>query len=230
VRQSLVRNGIKPERYPELIVQVAEPTDAVLAVNFAREHQLKIAVRSGGHRWGSPVLREGGMLIDLGALNSLTIDRDRMTARLGPAVRNVDLLNTLLAQGLYFPAGHCAGVPVGGFFLSGGVGWNHGTYGPACFSISSLEMVTPAGELISASETENPDYFWAARGGGGGFFGVVLSYTVRLYPAPGVIQMSTLVFRRRGRRAGRLAAASGADFATGSGDDYGCPARAELRK
>jgi len=194
VRLGLVRNGIKPDRRPDVIVRVKEPADAVAAVNYARNNKLKVSVRSGGHRWGSPVLREGGVLIDVGALDSLEIDKQSMTARLGPAVRNDDLLRTMLGEGLYFPAGHCSSVPVGGFFLNGGVGWNHGTYGPACFSILAIEMVTPQGELITASESENQDYFWAARGGSGGFFGVVLNYTVRVYPAPGVIQMSTLIF------------------------------------
>jgi FAD/FMN-containing dehydrogenase len=204
VRLSMVRNGIKPDRHPDVIVQAQEAADAVAAVNYARAHKLKVSVRSGGHRWGSPVLREGGVLIDVGSLDTFDIDKQGMTARLGPGVRNDDLLRTLLGEGLYFPAGHCASVPVGGFFLNGGVGWNHGTFGPACFSILSIEMVTPQGELITASESENPDYFWAARGGGGGFFGVVLSYTVRIYPAPGVIQMSTLVFPAA--RAGEVAA------------------------
>lgn len=204
VRTSLVRNGIKPNRHPDVIVQAKEPSDAVAAVNYARANKLKVSVRSGGHRWGSPVLREGGVLLDVGGLNGFEIDKENMTARLGPGARNDDLLNTLLGEGLYFPAGHCSSVPVGGFFLNGGVGWNHGTYGPACFSILSIEMVTPQGELITASETENQDYFWAARGGGGGFFGVVLNYTVRVYPAPGVIQMSSLIFPAA--RAGDVAA------------------------
>jgi len=193
-RTSLAWNGLKPDRYPELIVQPQDSADVVSAVNYARENGLKVSVRSGGHRWGSPVLREGGMLIDLGSFDFCEIDQANMTARLGPGLRNDDMLKKLNAVGLSFPAGHCSSVPVGGFLLNGGVGWNHATYGPSCFSVLSMEVVTAAGELITASESENQDYFWAARGGGGGFFGVVLNYTVRVYPAPKHLQMSTLIF------------------------------------
>lgn len=193
-RRRMAWNAIKPDRFPEVIVQPRDEADVVRAVEEARLRGLRVAVRSGGHRWGSPVLRDGGMLIDLGALDFCEIDQASGTARLGPALRNDRLLEQLHQVGLTFPAGHCASVPVGGYLLNGGLGWNHATFGPSCFSVLSLKLVTAAGELIIASETENPDYFWAARGGGGGFFGVVVEYTVRVYPAPGHIQMSTLAF------------------------------------
>jgi FAD/FMN-containing dehydrogenase len=193
-RTSLAWNGLKPDRHPDVIVQPQDSDDIVSAVNYARANGFKVSVRSGGHRWGSPVLREGGMLIDLGSFDFCEIDQANMTARIGPGLRNDTLLNNLNAVGLNFPAGHCSSVPVGGYLLNGGVGWNHATYGPSCFSVVSMEVVTAAGERITVSDNENQDYFWAARGGGGGFFGVVLSYTVRVYPAPRHIQMSTLVF------------------------------------
>lgn len=193
-RTGLAWNGLKPARFPDLIVQPQDKADVVAAVNYSRENGLKVSVRSGGHRWGSPVLREGGMLLDLGSFDFCEIDQASGTARIGPGLRNDDLLVKLNAAGLTFPAGHCRSVPVGGFLLNGGVGWNHATYGPSCFSVLSMEVVTAAGELITVSENENQDYFWAARGGGGGFFGVVLSYTVKAYPAAKALRMTTLVF------------------------------------
>ena len=193
-RLSMAWNALKPARQPDVIVQPVDSADVVAAVNHAREMGMKIAIRSGGHRWGSPVLRDGGMLIDLGNFDTCEIDRASMTAKVGPAMPGNQMLRELGAQGLTFPAGHCPEVTVGGYLLNGGLGWNFTTYGIACFSVLSIELVTAAGELITASETENQDFYWAARGGGSGFFGVVLSYTVAVYPASKCLRLSTLIF------------------------------------
>jgi FAD/FMN-containing dehydrogenase len=193
-RLSMAWNALKPSRHRDIIVQPVDSADVVAAVNHAREAGMKIAIRSGGHRWGSPVLRDGGMLLDLGKFDTCEIDKARMTAKIGPAMRNDYLMRELGAQGLTFPTGHCSDVTVGGYLLNGGVGWNFGTYGIACMSVRSIEVVTAAGEPITASATENQDFYWAARGGASGFFGVVLSYTVAVYPAPKCLRMSMLGF------------------------------------
>jgi FAD/FMN-containing dehydrogenase len=89
-------------------------------------------------------------------------------------------------QGLFFPAGHCEGIGLGGYLLQGGYGWNSSVVGPACESVLGLEVVTAAGEQIYCDPENHPDLFWAARGSGPGFFGVVTSFKLRIYPRPPV--------------------------------------------
>jgi FAD/FMN-containing dehydrogenase len=110
-------------------------------------------------------------------------------------VRNGDAARAFAAQGLAFPLGHCASVPLSGYLLGGGFGWNSGQWGIACFSVESIDVVLADGELRRASETENADIFWAARGGGPEFFGVVTAYRLRLQPLPRAITTSVWTYR-----------------------------------
>ena len=187
-------NEIKPERYPDLIVQVASEDDVIEAVNFAREQHMKIGIRGGGHNWCAAGLQEGGILLDLSRLNRVEIDPDARVATAEPVVSNRNLARQLAEHGLAFPAGHCSGVPLSGFILSGGLGLNAGEWGISCFSLLSLDVVTADGNLVTASETENTELLWAARGAGPGFFGVATKYRVRLYPLPKAITTSTLMY------------------------------------
>jgi FAD/FMN-containing dehydrogenase len=94
------------------------------------------------------------------------------------------LLKALFKMDLFFPAGHCTGVCIGVFLLQGGYGWNGRKTGIACQSILGMDIITADGELVHANETENADLFWAARGSGPGFFGVVVKFYLKLYPLP----------------------------------------------
>lgn len=191
VLSDLVWNGLKPDRRPGVIVRAAHEADVVEAVRCAREQNLKVVVRGGGHSWCGLAVRDGGMLIDLARLNDVTIDAATRMATTQPVVSNRDLIRQLSVAGLCFPVGHCPTVKVSGFLLSGGVGWNSGHWGHACHSVDGIDVVTAAGELVHASSTQNTDLFWAARGGGAGFFGVATRYYLRLYPMPQAIWTST---------------------------------------
>src|SRR5215210_2145678 len=187
-------NEIKPERYPDLIVQVASEDDVIEAVNFAREQHMKLAVRGGGHNWCAAALQEGGILLDLSRLNGVEIDAEARVATVQPVVTNRYFAKQLAKHGLAFPVGHCPCVPLSGFILNGGFGWNAGEWGYSCFSLISLDVVTADGNLVTASEAENTELLWAARGAGPGFFGVATKYRLRLYPLPKAITTSTLMY------------------------------------
>lgn len=186
-RLATVWNGRAPERYPDLVVQAGDESDVVAAVRLARERGWKLAVRSGGHSWAANHVRDGGLLLDVSRLDSVEIDSEARTAVVGPGVRGDELLEALLPRGLFFPAGHCPGVALGGYLLQGGFGWNGRVYGPACMSVEAIDVVTADGELVRADERQNADLLWAARGAGPGFFGAVVRFHLRLHEAPGHI-------------------------------------------
>jgi FAD/FMN-containing dehydrogenase len=197
LRRSAVWNRRTPARFPDVIVRAADDADVVAAVRFARARGLKVAVRGGGHSWiGSP-LRDGGVLIDLSRLRSLTVDPASRTATIQPAVTGRALLAALRAHGLAFPVGHCPSVALSGFLLSGGNGWNSGAWGPACLSVLGVDVVTAAGTVVGADERRHPTLLWAARGAGPGFPGVVTRYRLRLHPRPRAITTSTYVYSLR---------------------------------
>ncbi len=194
LRRSMVWNQLVPQRRPRAIVEAAGEADAIEAIRFARASGLRVAIRGAGHSWVGFSLRDDSLLIDLGRLNDVTIDRAARSAKIGPAVRGRELNRMLAAQGLAFPVGHCPTVAMSGFLLSGGLGWNFNTWGPACFSVEAAKVVTANGDLVIASEKENADLLWAIRGAGPGFFGVVTEYALRLYPAPAAIATSTYYY------------------------------------
>jgi FAD/FMN-containing dehydrogenase len=188
-------NAKKPDRFPQVIVTVASDNDVALAIDYASSEGLRVAVRSGGHSLcGSPI-RDGGMLLDMSQLREISIDRASRTALVQPATTARQLANALGEHGLAFPVGHCGSVSLGGYLLSGGLGWNSGTWGPGCFSLRSLKMVTARGELIEVDDKQNTDLFWAARGAGPGYFGAATEFRLRLYDMPRVIRMSTYLYR-----------------------------------
>jgi FAD/FMN-containing dehydrogenase len=183
-RRDAVWNARTPPRFPDLIVLAEDEEDLVKAVRLARERGATIGVRSGGHSWAGNHLRDGGMLIDVSRLNAMATDAEEMIAVVGPGRRGDQVQAALAEQGLFFPVGHCPGVALGGYLLQGGFGWNGRVHGPACMSIEAVDVVTADGELVRADERTHPDLFWAARGSGPGFFGVVARFHLRLYPRP----------------------------------------------
>jgi FAD/FMN-containing dehydrogenase len=133
-------------------------------------------------------------VLDLAALDEVVVDVAKRRARVGPAVRGGALVALLTPLGLAFPVGHCADVALGGFLLNGGVGWNSGEWGPSCLSVLGMEIVTANGELVHADATHNPELFWAARGAGPGFFGVVTRYELALHTLPPTIAAASVTF------------------------------------
>ncbi len=193
-RRATVRNARTPERFPDLIVQAASEDDVIRAVRTAREDGMKIGLRSGGHSWAGNHVRDGGMLLDVSRLDEATIDAGSMTATAEPGCRGNETLSELAERDLFFPAGHCPGVALGGYLLQGGYGWNGRVHGPACLSVEAIDVVTADGELVRADESENADLLWAARGSGPGFFGAVTRFHLRLYGKPKLVRNSVYTF------------------------------------
>jgi FAD/FMN-containing dehydrogenase len=194
LRRSMVWNKLVPERRPRIIVQAANENAVVEAVRFARINGLKVAVRGGGHSWGGLPLSDDSLLIDLGRLKNFSLDHGARIAVIQPALSSRDFNRRLAAERLAFPVGHCPTVPMSGFLLSGGIGWNFNEWGPSCLSIEAARVVTADGHLVVASERENAELLWAARGAGPLFFGIVTEYTLRVFPAPGAVTTSNYYY------------------------------------
>jgi FAD/FMN-containing dehydrogenase len=199
---ALIWNGRKPARRAKLIVRAACAEDVTEAVRFAAVHGLTVSPRGGGHQF-TGIAAGADMVIDLGALDGLKLDVEARTARVEPAVTNLRLAAALERHGLAFPLGHCGSVPMSGYLLGGGVGWNSAEWGFACFSVSAVEVVLPDGRMVTANPYQHADIFWAARGAGPEFFGVVTAYhlvlqeaakaistAIRVYPAAAVAEVS----------------------------------------
>lgn len=183
-RRAAMWNALVPDRYPARIVVARCDQDVVDAVRAAAREGLRVGVRSGGHSWPGNHVRDGIVLLDLSALDEVRVDKAAQRAVVGPGIGGSVLLHRLVRDGLFFPAGHCEGVKVGGYLLQGGFGWNGRALGMACQNVVGIDYVDAEGVIRHASETENADLLWAARGAGPGFFGVVLRFHLRLFPAP----------------------------------------------
>jgi FAD/FMN-containing dehydrogenase len=183
---------LAPPRHPDVIVQAASVEDVREAVLLARSRGLKVTVSAGGLGWcGSPP-RDGGMLIDLSRLRGHSVEDGSATVQ--PGVTGHELTCALAARDHAFPVAHRGSVPVSGFVLGGGIGWNSRAWGPACAGLDAIEVVTAAGETVHCSDYENADLLWAARGGGPRFFGAVTSFRLGLRRLPPAIMTTRYVF------------------------------------
>jgi FAD/FMN-containing dehydrogenase len=180
-------NASLPDRYPDIIVQAADVAGVIEAVALAKAKGWAIGVRSGGHSWAANHLRDGGMLLDVSRLASVTIDSERMRASVGPGCTGDEFDRLLAKRRLFFPKGHCRGIGLGGYLLQGGFGWNSRAVGLACENVTGIDYVGADGMLRHASASENEEMFWAARGAGPGFFGVVTAFHLKLHPRPAAI-------------------------------------------
>lgn len=193
-RAEAVWNGRTPDRYPEVVVRVADEREIPQVIARARQEGLGVCVRSGGHHWAGPQLRDGTLLLDLSGLRHCAVRHDSCTATAGPGLTGADFAGELARHGLTFPVGHCPTVTLGGYLLSGGLGWNSRELGPACSYIEEIEAVTADGTTVTCSERENPELFWAARGAGPGFFAVATRFRLRLLPHPASIMTVSYTF------------------------------------
>jgi FAD/FMN-containing dehydrogenase len=189
----LIWNGRKPARRAKLIVRAACPEDVAEAVRFAAGNGLTVSPRGGGHQF-TGIAAQADMVIDLGGLDGLKLDAEARTARLEPAVSNARMAAALERHSLAFPLGHCGCVPMSGYLLGGGVGWNSAEWGLACFSVTAVEVVLADGRLVTATAATHADVFWAARGAGPEFFGVVTAYHLALQPARKAISTTMRVY------------------------------------
>lgn len=168
------------DKRPALIVCCAGAADVVRAVRFAGEHKLLVAVRGGGHNIAGNAVCDGGLMIDLTPMKSVRIDTKGMTARVEPGVTLGEFDRDAQAFGLATPVGINSTTGISGLTLGGGFGWLSRKLGLTIDNLISADVVTAAGELVKASEIENPDLFWGIRGGGGNF-GIVTSFEFRLH-------------------------------------------------
>ena len=175
-----VWNGMIDKR-PAMIVQCRGTTDVASAVTFANERKLLVAVKGGGHSFPGKSTCDGGMMIDLSQMQAVDVDAERRIARVEGGVLLGHLDGAALEHGMLTTTGIVSHTGVGGFTLGGGLGRTDRLHGLAVDNVAGATVVTADGEVRRASAEENPDLFWAIRGGGGNF-GVVTRFDFTLHP------------------------------------------------
>jgi FAD/FMN-containing dehydrogenase len=173
-------NGMIDKR-PLLIARCASAADVAVAVRFAREQELPLAVRGGGHNVAGNAVCDDGLVIDLSRMRDIQVDPGTRTAWVQPGADWGELDRATQQHGLATPGGQVSATGVAGFTLSGGMGVLRRKWGLACDNLLGAEVVTASGEILHASVAEHPDLFWGLRGGGGNF-GVVTSFEFALHP------------------------------------------------
>jgi len=168
---------------PGLVVRCAATEDVVAAVNFAREHDLPLAVRAGGHGFRST---EGGVLVNLSGMTKVSVDAVQRVARADAGLTLGDLDSATRTSDMAAVLGECPSVGMAGFTLGGGLGRLMGQHGSACDNLLSADIVTADGRALHLSASDNADLFWGIRGGGGNF-GIVTSFEHRLHPVAPVL-------------------------------------------
>ena len=174
------------DKRPRLIVQCTSVADVIEAVKFGRDHDLDTAIRGGGHSGPGLALVDDGLVIDLSAMKGINVDPDTNTARVEPGCRWRDVDHATQAFGLATVSGIISTTGVSGLTLGGGHGYLSRKYGLTIDNLLSADVVLADGRLVHTSKEENPDLFWAIRGGGGNF-GVVISFEYHLHPVDKVI-------------------------------------------
>ena len=169
------------DRRPALIVRCAGVSDVINSVNLAREHNLLVAVRGGGHSFAGNAICEGGIVIDLTGMKGVRVDPTTNTVRAEGGVLWLEFDRETQAFGLATTGGTNSDTGIAGLTLGGGHGWLGGKHGLTCDNLLSADVVTADGKFLTASATENQDLFWGLRGGGGNF-GVVTSFEYQLHP------------------------------------------------
>jgi FAD/FMN-containing dehydrogenase len=169
------------DRQPAAIARCRGDDDVVACVNFARDRGLPLAVRGGGHGVAGQAVCDGGLVVDLSEMTDTEVDPVGLTVRAQGGCTLADLDGATQGHGLATSLGVVSETGIAGLTLSGGMGWLRRKYGLSCDNLVSARVVTADGRLLTASDDENPDLFWAIRGGGGNF-GVVTSFEYRAHP------------------------------------------------
>ncbi|KAK0617452.1 hypothetical protein B0T14DRAFT_498463 [Immersiella caudata] len=184
-------------RVPFAVCEAETAADVVACVEFAKKHNTRVSVRSGGHSWAAWSVRHGAVLVDLIYLDQkegewggeFSYDPTTKIVSAPPSASGREL-NDFLAEKVdaedgrprWFPGGHCPDVALGGFLLQGGMGWNCKNWGWACEAIVGIDVVTADAKQLHCSATTNPDLFWAARGAGPGFPAIVTRFHLQTRP------------------------------------------------
>ena len=168
-------------RRPAAIVLCSGTADAAAGVQFAREHDLPLSIRGGGHNVAGNAVCDGGVMLHMGKLKGVRVDVKNRTAAAQPGVTLGDYDRATNSHDLVTPMGVVSRTGIAGLTLGGGLGWLMGKHGLACDNLMSAEVVTTDGKTVQASETENSDLLWGLRGGGGNF-GIVTEFRYRLHP------------------------------------------------
>jgi FAD/FMN-containing dehydrogenase len=174
-----VWNGMV-DRCPALIARCMNANDIVSAVRLAREHDLAVSIKGGGHSVAGRSVCEGGLMIDLSGMREVKVDPERKIASVEPGAILADMDSATQKYGLATTGGLVSETGVAGLTLGGGLGYLARRFGLTIDNLISADVVTADGKLIRASEEENPDLFWALRGGGGNF-GIVTSFEFQLH-------------------------------------------------
>lgn len=186
--------NVRFDRRPDVIVRCEGAGDVKAAVDFARDRDLLLSVKGGGHAYAANTVGDGGLLIDLSQMNVVHIDPEASIARVGPGATWGEFNENAEAFGLATPGGTVSTVGVAGLTLGGGSGYLSRRFGLTLDNLLSCEVVTADGRLLRASETENPDLFWGLRGGGGNF-GIVTLFEFRLHKVGPEVLAGQIVHR-----------------------------------
>lgn len=179
------------DKHPGAIVRCSGAADVIATVNFAREQRLPLAVKAGGHNVSGKAICDDGIVIDLSPMNNIRIDPQGMKATAGAGAKWGAFDHEAQAFGLTTTGGVVSSTGVAGLTLGGGIGYLTRTHGLACDNLLAVDLVTADGRLVRASETENPDLFWALRGGGGNF-GVVTALEFQLHAVGPMVAAATV--------------------------------------
>jgi len=181
------------DRHPALIARCLTVGDVQAAVRFAGTHRMLVSVRGGGHHIAGNAVAEGGLMLDLSGMADVNIDASSRTAKVGPGALLGDLDRAAQAHGLATPLGINSTTGVAGLTLGGGFGWLSRRHGMTIDNLLSARIVTADGVERLASASSEPDLFWAVRGGGGNF-GVVTSFELRLHPIGPEVHAGLVVY------------------------------------
>lgn len=181
------------DKHPALIAHCTGTADVIQAVNFARDNDLLISVRGGGHNVAGNAVCDDGLVIDLSQMKGIHVDPMQQTARAQSGVTWGELDHETQAFGLATPGGIVSDTGIAGLTLGGGFGWLSRKYGFTCDNLRSADVVTAEGELVTASPQENPDLFWGIRGGGGNF-GIVTSFEYALHPVGPELMAGVIIY------------------------------------
>ena len=188
------------DRRPALIARCEDVADVQRALGFAVEHNLPVAVRGGGHSVAGFSTCDAGVLIDLGLMRTVSVDAETRVARAQSGATGAEFDRATQEHGLATTLGVVSTTGIAGLTLGGGIGWLMRKHGLACDNLLSVDLVTADGRLVTASADENPDLFWALKGGGGNF-GVVTSFEYRLHPVGPTVYGGGVAFAPEHRRA-----------------------------
>lgn len=179
---------------PALIVRPADAADVACVMRYASAKGIPVGIRSGGHGVDGSAMPAGQLVIDLSGFREMSVDPQTGIARAGSGILLGDIDKACQEHGLVVPAGTVSTTGVAGLTLGGGVGYNMRRYGATVDNLLSCDVVTADGRIVKASETENPDLFWALRGGGGNF-GVVTAFEFQARPVGPIVGGGVVLYK-----------------------------------